>query len=198
MRKILGAILALLLALSMGAGAAAEPAADDVELTQKLDAMLPIADSVLRTMGVEGEFAFDPADAEFAWTVLYLTGVNWSFVAEDIKYTDDYVQIVVPAARMREFARALGLDDVPAIPESLAQAAAYDAEQNAYLLEGSDAGDSYTRIDSHELDGDDVIVTVALYGYGESDHEYIGGLKLRLTPDPEPGELFAYRVVGVA
>ena len=132
-------------ALLLGALALAEEApAGEAEPTaattlEKLTAMGPVLDSLVRNMGIEGEVAYSAEDAELVWTQLYLHGVNWGFLNEG---TQVGKQVRVPGEVLRGYAQAAfaGMEALPEMPANMS-GIEYDAAPDAYVLSGlGDAG----------------------------------------------------------
>ena len=72
-----------------------------VELRKGVEAMMPILDSILNTMGMTDTTPYAPKDADFFWSVLYLTGVNWGHTHPLIEYNN--VHAIIPSQVMQEF-----------------------------------------------------------------------------------------------
>ncbi len=154
--------------------------------------MLPVLDSLVRALGIEGESAYAPDNAEFFWTTLYLTGVNWGHTHPLARQEDGAA--VVPAQTMQEFAGAAFFDcspPLPAIPESLAQSVFYDEALGAYRLAPSDMGETTVRIDRYTLEpGGGAVVYAGLYaGDGQ-----LGQLRFVLADNPVTGARYPYGV----
>lgn len=176
-RRSAAVICALLLCCLLPLGALAE--AQD----PKLEAMMPILDSLVRTMGIEGEVAYAPKDPEFFWTTLYLMGVNWGHTHPLVEQQEDgSVRVRRPV--MQEFASAafLEYDDLLEVPAGLAESVKYLEEWDAYELSPSDIGDTVTRLDGVVGNEDgSVTATVTLYG-GEG--EKLGSIRFSLVANP--------------
>ncbi len=166
------------------AATAAQPAAPiaDAEIAGKLNATLPILDSIVRAMGIEGEVPFSSTDAVFLWSALYLTGVNWG--AENPLVTADGAEIIVPRAVMEAYAAAAfcGLEDLPDVPAEYADAVRYDAAAGAFRLTASDAGDNTTKVDAFSEEDGIVDATVGLY---RPDGTRLGAIQFQLV-ESEP------------
>lgn len=203
MRKLTALILSLLVALPLAAcrpradaadtgtpppsaTAAAETAAPamDAEIADKLNATLPVLDSIVRAMGIEGEVLFSSTDALFLWSTLYLIGVNWG--AQNPLVTADGDAVVVPRDVMEAYAAAAfcGLEGLPDVPAEYAEAIQYDAAAGAYRLTGSDMGDNKTKVDAFSEEDGIVDATVGLY---RPDGTRLGAIQFQLV-EAEPAE----------
>ena len=86
MKRFLCILMAALLALSAFAFAETamptltilEPAAEPVTTEDQLYDMIPVLDSLARSMyvGTDEEVEYDPMNEVFAWTQVYLMGMN--------------------------------------------------------------------------------------------------------------------------
>jgi len=143
--------------------------------------MMPILDSIVRTIGIEGEGQYDPQDEGCFWYVLQQMGVNWGQTHP--LYEKEGDTIILPRQVMQEFASAAfyEYDDLLPVPEYLAESVAYDEGLDAYRLAPSDMGDSYTELESVTRDGDRLNVTVALY---VGDGELLGHVDFVLISNP--------------
>ncbi|MEG1525708.1 MAG: hypothetical protein RR475_11935 [Clostridia bacterium] len=131
---------------------------------EKLMKMLPILDSIVRSMDKGDEEAYLPHDATYVWSVLYLMGENWGGTHPLV--TKEGSTVTVPKKVMQEFASAAFRDysDLLPIPKSYADTVIYDVGFDAYRLAPSDMGDAVTNIDRYAVEPDgSVIVIVGLY-----------------------------------
>ncbi len=156
----------------------------DEETAKKLDAMLPILDSILRTMGVEGEMQYAPRDPEFFWSVLYLMGVNWGTVHPLVQGDGD--AILVDRKVMQEFASAafLDYDDLLEVPESFAASVRYDEKSSVddYALTPSDMDEAESKMDSALVRADGHIEVVA--GLYDLEGQELGAVTFLLSDNP--------------
>ncbi len=155
------------------------------EVEEKAEAMMPILDSIVRTMGIGGTVPYAPKDEEFFWSVLYLMGENWGETHPLVQRDGDTV--VVPRQVMQEFASAAFLEysDLLPVPESYAQTLAYDEGMDAYRLAPSDMGNTSTELEDIAMEGDgSMIVRVALY---EEPDTLLGKLDFTLVDNPYVG-----------
>ncbi len=192
MKILLSLLLALLLCLGAFSGALA---AEDEQLSRDMDAMLPALDSVLRATAIEGAGAYNPDSDEYVWLVLYLMGMNWGSSHEGVQ--TDVEPVVVPKTAMADFARAAFavFDGLTEIPESMAQSVRYDEASGNYLLAGSDAGDSATRVDAFKQNENGSVTAVASLCDGEGNQ--ILGMTFELTFNlhlDKAGNPFAYSI----
>lgn len=161
-------------------------AGNDSAVLRKLGYMMPVFDSIARSIGDSCEY--DPADSELFWNVLYLCGVNWGHTNSLITYDENAV--LVPRQAMQEFASAafFDYDDLLAIPESLnGSSISYDGGMDSYSLERSDMGEMYTLLDGYVIESDGGITAkVGMYTPSEglisvvslslADNAYVSGI----------------------
>ena len=103
MKKLLAVIIAVMLCAAACApketamdpvtpgtegGQTASTEADDTgefiseEDGRNINAMLPIMDSIVRSIGIDSDTKYDAKSDDLIWSVLYLTGVNWGMSIE--------------------------------------------------------------------------------------------------------------------
>ncbi len=174
-------------------------ASETLTLEKKMNAMLPVLDSIVRTMGVEGEGRYAPEDPAFIWNVLYLAGENWGGLHPLVRQEGDTV--IVPAEAMLEYASGAfaGLAALPEIPAALAQSVRYDAAMDAYLLAPSDAGAAETELAHYALEGDGSIFALVRLFVAE---DTLGSLRFTLVPnaaaETRSAPVFLYSVKSAA
>ena len=185
-------------ALLLGALALAEEApAGEAEPTaattlEKLTAMGPVLDSLVRNMGIEGEVAYSAEDAELVWTQLYLHGVNWGFLNEGVQVDK---QVRVPGEVLRGYAQAAfaGMEALPEMPADMS-GIEYDAATDAYVLSGLGDAGVYTYIVieryAERTDGS-VLALVDLYN--TETNMRLGSLLVDMVPAPV-GSAWPYSV----
>lgn len=156
---------------------------DMEEVKQGAEAMMPILDSIVRTMGIGGDTPYAPRDAEFFWSVLYHMGENWGHTHPLVERKEDGA-VIVPRQVMQEFATAafLDYDGLLPLPQSLAQALAYDEGLDAYRLAPSDMGATETRLEEVFTGADGVITARVSLNVGPD--ELLGMLDFQLAPNP--------------
>ena len=218
MKKLLAVIIAVMLCAAACApkepamdpvtpgtegGQTASTEADDTgefiseEDGRNINAMLPIMDSIVRSIGIDSDTKYDAKSDDLIWSVLYLTGVNWGIsiepeTAEPIVTTDEQGYVTVPASTMEDYAAAAfgGERSIPKIAASFAESVTFTDSAEAYRLAPSDMGDTIARIDSITPDGSAVKVSVGLYlGSGER----LGGMVFTLEKCDTAGQ-FKYCV----
>ncbi len=215
MKKLLAAIIAVMLCAA--ACAPKEPAADAAPGSEgvqtapdgaeaagefiseedggNINAMLPIMDSIMRSIGIDSDAKYDSKSDELVWSVLYLTGVNWGMsiepeAAEPTVTTDEEGYVTVAASTMEDYAAAAfgGERTLPKISGSFAETVT--AADGSYKLAPSDMGNTIARIESIAPDGSTVKVSVGLYlGSGER----LGGMVFTLEKCDSAGQ-FKYCV----
>ena len=154
---------------------------------ERMTAMLPVFDSILRAMSENDANRYAPKDGYFFWYTLYLMGNNWGHTHSLVKMESGLP--VVGRKVIQEFASAAFLDysDLLPVPDSLKTTIAYDAALDAYRLSPSDKGDSETRIVSVSAAANNAInVKAGLYdSMGEMlciaefivvDNPYVSGI----------------------
>ena len=218
MKKLLAVIIAVMLCAAACApketamdpvtpgtegGQTASPEADDTgefiseEEGRNINAMLPIMDSIVRSIGIDSDTKYDAKSDDLIWSVLYLTGVNWGMsiepeTAEPTVTTDEQGYVTVPASTMEDYAAAAfgGDRSIPQIAVSFAESVTFTDSAEAYKLAPSDMGDTIARIDSITPDGSAVKVSTGLYlGSGER----LGGMVFTLEKCDTAGQ-FKYCV----
>ena len=161
--------------LEIPAAALSEKAEDTV--SDRINAMLPVLDSLTRTMGIADDSRYAPDDADFVWGALYLIGEN--FPAADARITVDGDAITVPKAVMESFAATAfaGLSALPELPASMAEAMVYDASLDAYRLAPSDSGAAEIKLERwYSLRDGSAVAVTGLYNVDE----YMGSLRFML------------------
>ncbi|MPM85375.1 hypothetical protein SDC9_132455 [bioreactor metagenome] len=149
---------------------------------ETVEAMMPILDSIVRTMCIGDTAAYQPQDPEFFWNMLYLMGVNWGHTHPLVEQTEEYVK--VPRQVMQEFASAAFLDysDLLPVPESMAGSLWYDEGLDAYCLAYSDKGDTETKLESVAAGADGSITAVVnLY---ETPDTFLNMVEFVLVANP--------------
>lgn len=156
---------------------------DMSQVKTDVEAMMPILDSIVETMGIGEESAYKPNDDTFCWYVLYLMGVNWGATHPLVEQTDEC--IIVPRQAMQEFASAAFRDykELPAVPDDMAQSVQYDESIDAYRLAYSDRGTSETRMGTLCVAADGT-VTVNVELYDAPDEELLGTITFTLVANP--------------
>ena len=165
-------------------------------LSERVSAMMPIMDSIVRTIGIEGETAYAPEDATLVWQVLYLAGENWS--GEITGAARDGDTVVVPHAVMEELALAAFSDiaALPEIPEALLASVTYDEASDSYRLAPSDKGDTETALSTfYETEDGGIIAYVAL---NMGDGKRLGEIRFALSTSQAASAQFPMRVTGAA
>lgn len=146
-----------------------------------IEAMMPILDSIVGTMGIGEDSAYTPNDDAFCWYVLYLMGVNWGATHPLVEMT--YECVIVPRQAMQEFASAAFFDnDLPAVPDDMAQSVQYDESLDAYRLAYSDRANTETRMGTLDVAADGTVtVNAELY---EVPDELLGTIAFTLVANP--------------
>ena len=185
MKKLLCILIAALLACSAltYAESANEPTFTFLETMtteDKLYDMLPVLDSLARNMGVEGEVAYDPQNETFAWTQVYLMGVNWARDHEEAKVEGEY--LILPAGLIWGYATASFGSNSFALPYASEQNwISYDEASDTCALQLSDPGDTYIIIERYAFDAEGkLLAAVGLYSNADNGKR-LGGLLVTMT-----------------
>lgn len=190
-------INAVFAAIYHGIGAAFTPMTPDVSTPSaqdnRIDAMMPILDSVVRAMGIGENSAYLPHDDAFLWNVLYLMGNNHAGLLPNVTHREADVT-VVPRAVMDEVAAAAFLDysALPALSKDNIFGMTFDTAADTFCLPPSDTGDADTKTEEVIENPDGTLdVLVGLY---LGDGERLGGVRFILTENPYPSTQFPYSV----
>lgn len=164
-----------------------EPVAQSWNAEEKVAGMLPVLDSLVRAIGVQGEVSYAPGDGEFFWSVLYLMGENWGSSHPLVTRNGDIV--VVPRSAMEEFAAAAfsAYKELLPVPDSFEQSVRYDQAQDAYLLSPSDMGATNVNIQRYTLEPDGYTAEAVLYNVDER----IGSLEFTMADNPYAADIDA-------
>lgn len=144
-----------------------ESAAVELPIDAKLEAMLPVLDSIIRASN-EGGGAYAPKDAPYFWSVLYLVAANYGQQLGITESTDDG-RIAVRRQAVQEIATACFKDysDLLELPENVS--VEYDESLDSYVFALSDMSEEFSTIVSAENAGDAVKVTVSFGTEAESE-----------------------------
>ena len=192
MKRVLCLILAALMICAAAAFAAVPADFKTATTEEKLEAMIPVLDSLARSLNIVSsdaafQLTYDPADANLVWDQLRLLSVNW--MSKNAEY-DGPETVKVPAEVMNKlsvasFGSVLAL--LPAIPaEGLEDGVGeYDAINDAYIFqkEPEPLEPTWLLVESYAADGEDLVAGCGLYRGVEE--ERLGGMTVRLAPmDP--------------
>lgn len=155
----------------------------DAEAPDTLEAhmadMLPVMDAISRTMGIEGEQGYLPADAVFVWNVLTQLCEDWGHTVPETQIDDDSVVVPESTLRMLALAAFHRTDALPPLPEEVSERVRYDEAQNAYrVVKQKVTGDSVTAIDTFSDNGDGNYE--AVLGLYSAAGERLGGTRFML------------------
>ncbi|MDL2238006.1 hypothetical protein LJC56_09295 [Christensenellaceae bacterium OttesenSCG-928-K19] len=179
----------------------------DIEVTKKnVEKLMPILDSIVRTIGIVGDMEYTPDDPEFFWTVLYLMSNNWGTTHPLVEPNGDDTTIGathVPTSVMEEFAGAAfsSYPEYPAIPASLENSIWFDEEMGAYICESSDMGSTQTKLDDILVAQDgSVTAKVGLYDGAGTPEDLLGYVSFTLVKHPNAegisNSIYLYSVTG--
>lgn len=130
---------------------------------EKLIAMEPLMDALLRTLGTEGEQAYDVSDPACVWSAIYLSVVNYASY-DTARDANGCVVLSRADVERNAFAAFAALNELPEIPKDYASVVRYDAANDSYSFSPSDAGDACSSLDRWYLRSDGKIIAVlALY-----------------------------------
>ena len=191
MKKFFCILIAALMALSALAFAETaaptltilEPAAAPMTTEDKLYEMIPVLDSLARSMyvGTDEEVEYDPMNEVFAWTQVYLMGVNWSQDKAGAVIEND--ELILPGDLIWGYATASFGSNQFSLPyESEQDFIRYDEETETCALQLSDAGASYIVIERYAFDEEEnLIAGVGVYAADEMDRR-MGGFVVSMSP----------------
>lgn len=170
------------------------PAESSGTVYEKLTAMLPVLDSLTRTMGIESETAYSADDADLVWGYLYLMGANFAHTNPLITFDGDTA--IVPKNVMEAFAKAgfAALSELPAQTDYIRQGAAYDESAASYRIAPSDMGAAEVVLErwASREDGS-VLAVMGLFNVDER----MGGLRFTLVPNADANPVYPYSVQNV-
>ena len=197
MKRILCAVLAALMVcagLAMAEGTLAFTAG---ETETKLEAMIPVLDSLAVSLNVGSEdsafqVTYNAEDSQLIWNQLWQLCAGW--LKDDPSY-QSAGELVIPATVMEQCANASfgsRWNPLPAIPNSAeGGAVAYDPTADAYRVRLGEDDGHYIVIESYAADGSALVVNSGLYD-GETQQR-LGGLTARLE-EAEAEAMYPYRV----
>lgn len=190
MKRILSILMAAML-LVLGASPALSE--DLTALDGAVEEMLPVLDSAYRTLGVEGEFAYDIEDTSVFWTTIYLLAVNWCTDIPTSEIADDaYLHLTEEDVTQMAYAAFATFEEpLPEIPGDLAESVIYNSEYARYEFALSDMGDTFIKIESYVADAESetITVNVGFYGYGDDGEELLGEMGFVLVDNPFAAQL---------
>lgn len=179
---------------------------DMEEVRKKVESVLPILDSIVRTMEISSDTEYAPEDTEFFWTALYLMGNNWGTTHPLVAPGGDSVAIGathVPTHVMEQFAGAAfaTFTSLPPIPESLQSSIWLDEGNDVYVHEPSDMRGTVTKVENVSIAQDgSVIATVGLYDGTDEPEGIVRCISFTLIDHPsEDGvnnSIYQYSVTG--
>lgn len=153
-------------------------------IAARLEKMTPIFDSIVRAIGIDGAYMYNPQDPTCFWTVLYMMGENYGTTHPLVELQGD--TMVVPRKVMQEFATAAFCDynDLLEIPETLRTKIQYDQSLDAYLLTPSILENTKTAVSYWCLLEDGTVsATVGLYR-AEGELPALGEVRFLLKDNP--------------
>ena len=194
MKKFICALIAVcMLATTFAVADSVMTATGDTKA--KLEAMIPVLDSLAISLNVDQDetdddgsalrLTYSTADTGLVWSQLKNVAANWLSLDPELAEVDeDNNVIVVQGATMDAVAAAsfqsLLLAPMPPEDEELAQGMTYDQADDVYLVDLTESDGHYIVIDRTAQDGDALLVKCTLYE-GETDR-WLGELTARLQP----------------
>ena len=187
MKKSLCIVLCVLLilpVLALAEGFSAQQTPEEQALTQ----MLPVVDSLARTLGVGSANqgfsfyrTFDPQDSALVWEQLRRIAVNW--LSQDVMYQAGN-ELRIPAQALGECAKAsfAGMAALPALAAN--SDIRFDTARNAYIIPKAAEEAGFAVIERYAADGEALVINCGLYA---ADGAFttggrLGGMTARLTP----------------
>ncbi|MBR3843233.1 MAG: hypothetical protein IKM38_08215 [Christensenellaceae bacterium] len=152
---------------------------------EKLSAMIPVLDSIIRTNERTGK-TYSSENA-YVWEALFTVASYWGYEFE----TDfEGGMITVSGDLIESFCFALfhNLSALPEIPETFGLILRQD---DSYTMKSSELGSNYTEIDSF-TENDDGSVMLTVYHCSAED-EILSVYEMKLVP--QPNDHFAYSIV---
>lgn len=152
---------------------------------EKLSAMIPVLDSIIRTNERTGKTY--SSENTYVWEALFTVASYWGYEFE----TDfEGGVITVSGDLMESFCFALfhNLSALPEIPETFGLILRQD---DSYTMKSSELGSNYTEIESF-TENDDGSVMLTLYHCSAED-EILSVYEMKLVP--QPNDHFAYSIV---
>lgn len=188
MKKLLSMLVALVLCLSALAYAEIVPATTaEVTTAQKLEQMLPVLDSLARTLSLdataENAVVYDSTNPAFVWNQLHTMSRYWGTSDETAVIGEDCVILTGKLVRdyaAASFAGMQTLPEIPANPESGYVEILYDATADTYTFPAFVADTNYTVIERYAENSDGVTVGFGLY---DENNVRLGGFCAKLTPN---------------
>ena len=188
MKKLLSMLVALVLCLSALAYAEIVPATTaEATTAQKLEQMLPILDSLSRTLSLdataENAVVYDSTNPSFVWNQLHNMSRYWGTSDETAVIGEDCVILTGKLVRdyaAASFAGMQTLPKIPANPENGYVEILYDATADTYTFPAFVADTNYTVIERYAENADGVTVGFGLY---DENNVRLGGFCAKLTPN---------------
>ena len=194
MAKLICALLALLLfcgATLAGSAEdfAAEPVVPEAPKTteQKLEAMLPVLDSLARALDGDSNVFYSATNADFVWEQLCLMAANWYEGAAEDGW------ITVPAETLKTWAAAsfAGMKELPELPQretGTLPGVTRSDDGTSYSLAAAEPRQVYVVVERYvEADG----AILAGFGLYESSYDFrLAGMTAVLV-EPQPDQPLA-------
>ena len=182
MKKLLCILLAAMLTMSSAAFAetAGQQQLQPEDMVEEhLYQMVPVLDSMMRTMGIEGEFAYDANSPHIFWTQLSQLGANWGHLNPLV--TQESGKLVIPTSVMQEYAAASfsGMESFPAIPQEITSIR-FDAATNTYRVTMSDKARTHIIIERYAYVADGTLL-VGVGLYDSQSLERLGGQLVQMA-----------------
>ena len=188
MKKLLSMLVALVLCLSALAYAEIVPVTTaEMTTAQKLEQMLPVLDSLARTLSLdataENAVVYDSTNPTFVWDQLHTMSRYWGTSDETAVIGDDCVILTGKLVRdyaAASFAGMQTLPEIPANPENGYVEILYDETADTYTFPAFIADTNYSVIERYAENSDGVTVGFGLY---DENDVRLGGFCAKLTPN---------------
>ena len=159
----------------------------------KMEAMLPVLDSVAQAIGTCGTNSYEPSDSNFFWSVLCFMGTSWADTHSLI--TQENGLIVAPSQAMQDFAFAAFSDkNLLPIPDGFEERLTYDPDRDVYLLTPAEPTELSTQFDGVSIwENGSVFADVSLYAKPDM---LLGMVEFVLSANPDAQSPYPYTVAG--
>ncbi|WP_434311596.1 hypothetical protein [Hominifimenecus sp. rT4P-3] len=126
-----------------------DQAEEKESLSDSLDQMTPIFDSIIRILLEDEESVYDPSNLEFVGDVLYLATVNYGYMLPGVSYEEEG-SVQIPKIALQQIYSAC-FDGSAELPDLNGKSGfTYDASAEVYRVPLSDMGDGWVHLEHFE------------------------------------------------